>query len=171
MTGEVRLPVVSRRRRFWLAAMAAAITVPASTLPISGARAQADQALPLNRQLQRRKQNRRLRPKRRKRRLEVRRRQQPIRRQHQSSSSGSNKRPRPTLSQTGAKLGFILCPAYSMGTSGALISLALAIAQGHRRPPLGNEQCCPDFKLGPPFEGAKSGQKWIKFQKQKFVMP
>jgi hypothetical protein len=44
MSEEVRLPVVSRRRLFWLAAMAATITVPAITLPLSDARAQTDQA-------------------------------------------------------------------------------------------------------------------------------
>ena len=43
MTEEVRLPVVSRRRLFWLAAVAAAITAPASVLPTSDARAQSDQ--------------------------------------------------------------------------------------------------------------------------------
>jgi len=44
MSEEVRLPVVSRRRLFWLAATAATITVPAITLPLSDARAQTDQA-------------------------------------------------------------------------------------------------------------------------------
>jgi hypothetical protein len=44
MSEEVRLPVISRRRLFWLAAMAAAIVAPASILPMSDARAQSDQA-------------------------------------------------------------------------------------------------------------------------------
>jgi hypothetical protein len=43
MSEEIRLPVVSRRRLFWLAAMAAAIAAPASMLPMSDARAQSDQ--------------------------------------------------------------------------------------------------------------------------------
>jgi hypothetical protein len=44
MSEEVRLPVVSRRRLFWLLAMSAAIAAPASMLLMSGARAQSDQA-------------------------------------------------------------------------------------------------------------------------------
>jgi hypothetical protein len=44
MSEEIRLPVVSRRRLFWLAAMSAAIAVSASMLLLSGARAQSDQA-------------------------------------------------------------------------------------------------------------------------------
>ena len=43
MSEEVRLPAVSRRRLFWLAAMAATITAPATMLPMSDARAQSDQ--------------------------------------------------------------------------------------------------------------------------------
>jgi hypothetical protein len=44
MSEEGRLPVVSRRRLFWLAAVAAAIAAPAGILPMSDARAQSDQA-------------------------------------------------------------------------------------------------------------------------------
>jgi hypothetical protein len=44
MSEEIQLAVVSRRRLFWLAAMAAAIAAPASILLMSDARAQSDQA-------------------------------------------------------------------------------------------------------------------------------
>lgn len=44
MSEEVQLSVVSRRRLFWLGAIAAAIAAPASILPMSDARAQTDQA-------------------------------------------------------------------------------------------------------------------------------
>jgi hypothetical protein len=43
MSEEVRLPIVSRRRMFWLAALAA-LAVPATMLPALDARAQSDQA-------------------------------------------------------------------------------------------------------------------------------
>jgi type IV secretory pathway VirB10-like protein len=44
MSEEVRLPGVSRRRLFWLAAAATAIAAPVIMLPMSDARAQSDQA-------------------------------------------------------------------------------------------------------------------------------
>jgi hypothetical protein len=44
MSEEARLPVVSRRRVFWLAAIAAALAMPATMVPASDACAQSDQA-------------------------------------------------------------------------------------------------------------------------------
>jgi hypothetical protein len=44
MSEEGRLHIVSRRRVFWLAAIAAALALPATMLPTSDARAQSDQA-------------------------------------------------------------------------------------------------------------------------------
>jgi hypothetical protein len=44
MSEEARLRIVSRRRVFWLAAIAAALAMPATMLPTSDARAQSDQA-------------------------------------------------------------------------------------------------------------------------------
>jgi hypothetical protein len=44
MSEEARLPVVSLRRVFWLAAIAAAVAVPVALLRASDARAQSDQA-------------------------------------------------------------------------------------------------------------------------------
>jgi hypothetical protein len=44
MSEEGRLHIVSRRRVFWLAAIAAALATPATMLGASDARAQSDQA-------------------------------------------------------------------------------------------------------------------------------
>jgi hypothetical protein len=44
MSEPIATQIISRRRLFWLAAIAAAVAAPASTLPISDARAQSDQA-------------------------------------------------------------------------------------------------------------------------------
>jgi len=44
MSEEARLPIVSRRRVFWLAAIAAALAMPATMVPASDACAQSDQA-------------------------------------------------------------------------------------------------------------------------------
>jgi hypothetical protein len=44
MSEELRLSIVSRRKMFWLAAIAAALAMPATMLPASDARAQSDQA-------------------------------------------------------------------------------------------------------------------------------
>jgi hypothetical protein len=44
MSEELRLSIVSRRRMFWLAAIAAALAMPTTMLPASDARAQSDQA-------------------------------------------------------------------------------------------------------------------------------
>ena len=44
MSEPIASQFISRRRLLWLAVMAAAIAAPASTLPMSDARAQTDQA-------------------------------------------------------------------------------------------------------------------------------